>query len=191
MLSGPRTLASRLLFLMFGACTLSACLLPQEDRVLNFPPLRNRPPRIMEELGVLPDPRVIAIGTGCPRLDFRFRAEDPDVDDTLFVRWYVDYTVLPFFIPDQEQRLAPSGRPIRNEQGSYSVDLASPSLRAPENLLQVPGTHVVEAILFDGTLFGLQRRPQPRSPAVDGGVENPSYAVSYAWVVQTPTRCPP
>jgi hypothetical protein len=147
----------------------------------------------MEELGVTPANRVSVIdtATGCTKLDFSFRAEDPDVDDTLSVYWYVDYPVFPQFIPGREQRLAPSGRPRRDEQGSYSVDLASPSLGYPENLLQVPGTHVVEAILFDGTLFGLQRRPQPRAPAIDGGVENPTYAVSYAWVVQMQTRCPP
>jgi len=190
MLSGRPTLASALLLLAVGPCTLGACVLPQEDQVLNFPPLRNRPPRIMEELGVIPEPRLIVVDTDCPRLEFSFRAEDPDIQDTLRVRWYIDYTVFPSFIQDKEQELRPNGNPIRSEQGSYIVDLTSQSLPVPESYLQVIGTHVVEAILFDGSLFGTQRRPQPRTPAVDGGIENPSYAVSYAWVVETTRSCP-
>jgi len=190
MLSGARTLASTLLLLIGGPCTLGACVLPQEDRVLNFPPLRNRPPRIMEELNVKPDNRVIEIPVNvdpCPRLEFGFFAEDPDVDDTLNVRWFIDYHVLQN-LGVAEQTLSPSGKPVRDDTGSYTVDLAG-ALTEPEARLQLVGTHVVEAILFDGRL-GPQRKPLPRTPAIDGGVENPSYAVSYAWVVQTMRSCP-
>ncbi len=187
MFSGSRTLASTLLLLVAGACALSACLLPQEDRVLNFPPLRNRPPRIMEELELTPKNRVIHVDDCFVRLEFSFRAEDPDIDDVLFVRWYVDYPVDEGFV-DPEQAISPSGTAIRNESAKLSIDLGGP-LSFPAFRLKQEGTHVVEAILFDGRL-GAGRQPQPKSPATDGGVENPSYMVSYAWVVEVTRTCP-
>jgi len=145
----------------------------------------------MEELGVTPANRVIEIPVDaalCPNLEFRFFAEDPDVDETLTVRWYVDYQVLQVSVDNAEQTLSPSGEAVRNDTGSYTVNLDG-ALTGPEARLQQVGPHVVEAILFDGRL-GAQRKPLPRTPAVDGGIENPSYAVSYAWVVNTMRPCP-
>jgi len=146
----------------------------------------------MEELNVTPANRVIEIPADatvdCPRLEFGFFAEDPDVDDVLTVKWYVDYHVIQAAVDNAEQRLTANGKPVRNDTASYTVDLKG-LLTLPESQLQQIGPHVVEAILFDGTL-GPQRKPLPRTPAIDGGVENPSYAVSYAWVVQTMRSCP-
>ncbi len=181
------SLASALLIPCLGAGALSSCVLPQEDRVLNIPLLRNRPPRVMEELTVTPDRvRVIGPGEGCPNLEFSFSAEDPDIDDTLTVRWYVDYPAANFI--DPEQRLRNNGNAIRDDKGSLVVTLASPGLRVPASYLQQPGTHVVEALLFDFAL-GEQRRPVPIDPATDGGIPNPSYVVSYAWVVEVCPTC--
>src|SRR5215468_7818511 len=85
-------LASTLLPLLWAASALSGCLLSQEDRVLDFPLQRNRPPRIMEELPVMPANRLTVVeGPDCPELTFEFSAEDPDVDQLLTVRFYVDY----------------------------------------------------------------------------------------------------
>lgn len=144
----------------------------------------------MEELDVTPANRVTEIveAPDCRRLEFRFFAEDPDVEDPLNVRWYIDYHVLQGSLGVAEQTLSPSGKPVRDDTGSYALDLAS-ALTEPEARLQQVGTHVVEAILFDGRL-GAQRKPLPRTPAIDGGIENPSYAVSYAWVIETMRQCP-
>lgn len=190
MLPRRRKLASTLLLGLAGACALGACLLPQEDRQLNFPPLRNRPPRIVEQT-VAPQNRVIEVPVDqpCPSLEFRFLAEDPDVDQALTVRWYIDYHVFPASIEDAEQTIPANGKPIRDEPADLTVNLNSGSLNQPRNFLQNPGMHVVEAILFDGRL-GAGRLPLPIAPATDGGVENPSYAVSYAWVVSAMRSCP-
>ena len=177
------SLASALLIPCLGAWALNACVLSQEDRVLNIPPLRNRPPRIMEELPLFPVDRVIR-PVGCPPLDFSFFAEDPDVNDTLTVRWYVDYPAAGSIDPDL--RLTPNGNTIR-DQARQTINLSSP-LNIPASYLQQPGTHVVEALLFDFAL-GAQRRPLPIDPATDGGIPNPSYVVSYAWVVEVCPTC--
>ncbi len=187
---GPRrSLASALLLVPWGACALSACLLSQEDRLLNIPPQRNRPPRIMEEQPITPPPenRLTLIDTDCRTLEFRFKAEDPDVDETLRVRWYIDYPL--FTGPAVEQALNPSGQTVRIDEGMFSVDLSSPSLGFPARSLQQPGTHIVEALLFDGVLDE-RRLPLPIDPALDGGIPNPSYVVSYAWVVEVLRTCP-
>ena len=189
----PRSsLASSLLLLSLGACALSACFLSQEDQILNNPPQRNRPPRIMEEQPIMQDSlalgRKITIDTDCPTLEFRFKAEDPDVDQPLRVLWYIDY---PLFTGNAlEQVLNSNGQTVRSDEGSFSVDLTNPSLGFPARSLQQIGTHVVEALLFDGVLDA-QRKPLPLDPALDGGIPNPSYVVSYGWVVETLRTCPP
>lgn len=188
MFATPARLASTLLALGCVICALSGCLLPQEDRVLNFPTQRNRPPRIMEELPTLvPADRLITVEAGCSKLEFAFNAEDPDVNDPLTVRWYVDYPRVPFFVPDREQVLAVSGRPQRDEKASLTVDLAS-GLELPLSQLQLPGVHIVEAVLFDYHL-GPDRKPIAISPP-DAEILNPSYATSYAWVVNVSRTCP-
>jgi hypothetical protein len=192
----PRSsLASSLLLLSLGACALSACFLSQEDQILNIPPQRNRPPRIMEEQQpITPDSlaqgriKRIAAVTDCQKLEFTFLAEDPDIDDRLMVRWYLDYPESPVII--EEQVLSTSGKPIRDDAAYLAIDLSTPTLPAPLNRLYDQGTHVIEALLFDGAL-GPTRKPIPIAPATDGGVENPSYVVSYAWVVEVSQTCPP
>ncbi len=186
MVAARARLASTLLALCWAASALSGCLLSQEDRVLNIPAQRNRPPRIMEEL-LDPKARVMRI-PDCRDLAFTFNAEDPDVDDLLTVRWYVDYDRTQLFIQDNEQTLQRSGKPQRDDPGSLTINLNSPALVLPASQLQTPGPHVVEAVLFDFRL-ARDRTPLP-IPGADGEILNPSYAVSYAWVVEMETSCP-
>jgi hypothetical protein len=149
----------------------------------------------MEELPTLTpdkDHRLTVVdGPDCPVLTFGFSAEDPDVTQLLNVRWYVDYPRVRVFDLNNEQVLTPSstGRLQRDDQGSETVDLASPALQAPLSQLQLRGPHIVEAVLFDFHLDA-NRNPVPIS-GTDAGILNPSYAVSYAWVVDMERICPP
>jgi hypothetical protein len=187
MFAARARLASTLLLLCWIAGALNGCLLSQEDRVLNIPAQQNRPPRIIEER-LDPRDRVRRV-PDCSRLEFTFRAEDPDVNDQLKVRWYVDYQRTQSDILDNEQVLAPSGQPERLDPGYLSVDLTS-ALGLPASQLQVAGSHVVEAVLFDNQILGPLRTPVPFTAADAGVVENPSFAVSYAWVVEALRNCP-
>src|SRR5262245_57433782 len=172
MVVAPARLASTLLAFSCATYVLSGCLLSQEDRVLDFPAQRNRPPRIMEELTITPNRFTqVQLSDPCPELKFEFNAEDPDVDQLLTVRWYIDY---PRGFYPNEQPLLPNGKPQRDERGSLTVNLAS-SLTPPLNLLQSSGPHVLEAVLYDFHL-GPERNPLPISGA-DGGILNPSYVV--------------
>jgi hypothetical protein len=182
------SLASALLIPCLGAGALNGCVLSQEDRVLNIPPLRNRPPRIMEEFTVTPDRVKMIIPSECPSIDFSFFAEDPDINDTLTVRWYVDYPASSAIVSELRLTPNPNGNTVR-DQAKLTIDLSNRTLPVPASNLQQQGTHVVEALLFDFALSP-QRKPYPITPATDGGIENPSYVVSYAWVVEASHNCP-
>lgn len=158
------------------AAALGACLLPQDDRILDYPPAgRNRPPRIIENL-VTPDRRVVlSNGVGCSQT-FSIRVEDPDVDDPIIVRWYVDYDATSNPAPfGPDKVLANNGKAIRDEPATLTLAPSSPG-----NPLASAGAHLLEVLVADWTL--VNREPLPHPSVEDGGV-NPSYAVTYAWLV--------
>jgi hypothetical protein len=156
----------------------------------------------MEELTPTPSPRVITVdgtlGTNCPTIEFQFTAEDPDLLDTLFVRFYVDYPLFPekglslaAFAPDLPDgiKLLPTGKSIR-QPVSFKVNVGNPANRVPLSRLNIPGTHLVEALVYDGTL-GLDRLGLPLSQSTDGGPTDNSYVATYPWVVEVVNPCPP
>jgi hypothetical protein len=182
-----RPLASPLLFsipmragVTAWLLTSSACLVPQESRVLQpVPALQNRPPRIIEEQAS--PARVVHTGNGpgC-RLNFSLKVSDPDLGDTLFTRWWAYMSFDPNQFPQNEQIIPPDGSEIRNTSAVWNIDLSGPG-----NPFPLDGTYAVEALVADGPLIG--RNPQPRT--VDSTLVT-TYAVSYAWVVVVQTGLP-
>jgi len=170
--------AARVVVVLLGAAlVLPACLLPQEDHVIQpLPPPQNQPPRILESL-LQPASRFVTVKneTDCPNLAFLAPVSDPDVADTLIYNFYVDPDLYPPFV--KQATLANNGEPDRSEPASYEVSFATPGP------LQQPGDHVVEVLVSDGAL--VNRDPQPRKVTLlDGGTAlDPTYAVTYAWTV--------
>ncbi|XXF74998.1 hypothetical protein P2318_18165 [Myxococcaceae bacterium GXIMD 01537] len=169
--------AMRLLGLMVAAAS-GACLIPQDDTYLaGVPEQRNRPPRIVESQ-VQPADRIIQdFGAGglC-EVEFSIIVEDPDVDDSISVRWYVDGNPL-----RQETKLTNNGQALRSDRATLRA-----SLRAANSPLAAPGTHLVEAFVADG--FTIDREPAPDRTIKlpDGGViYDPVYTATYAWFVST------
>lgn len=164
---------------------MNGCLIPQDDHLLpDIPEQKNRPPRILEST-VTPG-RLQSIGNGSHcKLTFSFQVEDPDVDDVITVRWYVDYSASN---PNQpqvaEQVLEPGSRPQRNTSAEYTSSLGN-----VDDPLHAVGSHLVEAVVADGPLVGHDRvLPHPSSG--DAGV-NLSYIVTYGWTVEvSPEDCP-
>lgn len=172
-MSGVRALAP----LVAVALALPACLLPQEDHIIQpLPPRMNQPPRILESL-LQPAGRFVTVsnGLGCPDLSFLAPVSDPDVEDTLIYNYYVDADLNPSFV--KQSTIGPSGEANRSDPASYEVSFAAP------NPLQQPGEHVVEVLVADGQLAN--RVPIPtRVVLLDGGTAlDPTYAVTYAWTV--------
>jgi hypothetical protein len=167
------------------AVLLGACLLPQDDTILqDIPPPVNRPPAILEN-AVQPSSRMFTLdgGTGCPNLVFSAPVEDPDVQDILYFDYYVDPTANTGQVA--QGTVPPSGTAIRTEAATYTVSFAD------AGPVQTPGTHLVEVLVADGPL--VNGMPVPRTVALsDGGTRiDATFAVSYVWLVTvTGTPCP-
>jgi hypothetical protein len=162
--------------------TSSACVVPQESRVLQpVPAAQNRPPRIIEQQAL--PARVVHTGNGAGcRLNFSLTVSDPDLDDSLFIRWWAYMSFDPNQLPQNEQIIQPDGNEIRNTSAVWNIDFSGPG-----NPFLLDGAYAVEGLVADGPLIG--REPQPR--IVDGTTVS-TYAVSYVWVVVVQTGpCPP
>jgi hypothetical protein len=176
-----RTGLMRIGLVALGAAFGMGCLLPQEDTLLEDLILRNRPPRIVEDqttLNRFPN-RVLTVGNGpgC-RLEFEAVVEDPDIDDSVIARWYVDFDTSPEDrqVPVHEEEL-PTGQVKRI--AAWDV------LEVEDNPRFPVGTHVVTLMAFDGdlgTFDGPGKQPPPDPvPGVDGG--NPNYSTTFDWFV--------
>ena len=168
-------------------CTaaLGACLLPQDDNILeDLPTAANQPPSILEAQ-VQPSTRVFAVdgGANCPDLTFSAPVEDADLSDLLYYDYYVDATADTGLVA--QGTIPPSGSAFRSEAATYTVHFATPGR------LQTPGMHWVEVLVADGPL--VNGMPVPIStPLPDGGTTlETTYAVSYVWLVTvTDGGCP-
>ncbi|MFP2963395.1 hypothetical protein ACLEPN_38010 [Myxococcus sp. 1LA] len=171
----------RLRLLVAAGLVASGCLIPQDDTLLDaVPEFMNRPPRIIESL-VTPQQRIIQdFGADSCDLDFEVAVEDPDVDDRIVVYWYVDYNPQDPRGPYRHDELANTREPRRLDSGTLSFSLASAN-----SPLGTPGPHLVEAVVSDADL--VNRVPQSRPVRLPDGtiIDNPGFAVTYSWVVNT------
>ena len=163
------------------AWAATGCLIPQDDTQLeSIPEFMNRPPRIIESL-VTPQSRIISeFGAGQCDLTFEIVVEDPDVDDPIYVNWFVDYNPQD---PKQAYRnyeLASTREPRRADRGTLLISLASAN-----NPLATPGPHLVEALVSDTAL--VDRVPKSETVQLPDGtlLQNPGFVTTYAWVVNT------
>lgn len=155
----------------------TGCLVPQDDHVLQGLPQINHPPRIVED-GVSPQSRVISTDTSCPPIEFSAPVEDPDLGDLIFVNWYFsDLTTNTAPLqPDKTDSIQnATGQTLRKDPASVLLGFAQGSP------LHQPGVHVIELMVSDGAV--VNRVPQPRDVALDGGVGTLTYASTYVWIV--------
>ncbi|HEX8823503.1 MAG TPA: hypothetical protein VF794_26505 [Archangium sp.] len=163
--------------------TLGGCLIPQEETYLNeFPEPRNRPPRIVEQQ-VQPPERIIR-GYGSDLCEFQFSVivEDPDLNDTLYVNWFVDYDPTQLRGADGVGRLQPNNKVVRDERASFNPKIPS----IDYSRLNVPGDHVVEVVVSDTPLVGRDPERFFVKRLADGTeVYDQGYSATYAWFVRT------
>jgi hypothetical protein len=188
----PRQLASELLSLptmkrlglAIAMWTSGGCLLPQDENYLSGLPMqRNRPPRVVESQ-VEPADRIIrGYGTSdlC-ELKFSVVVEDPDVADRLTVNWFVDYDPSQPRGADSVSRVEPrEDKIVRDDRANFQVRFSSGDI----SRLNLPGDHVVEAIVSDTALVG--RDPEPRPILLPDGTtfNDLGYTATYVWFVRT------
>ncbi len=126
----------------------------------------------------------VRVGDGCNALEFSAPVEDPDVDDQLIARLFVDYEPVP------ESELHKAQMPIREmtlvnqgtAQRTARFEEVNPTARG--NPLGMPGTHIVDLLVTDGRIGFPGVQPQPER--VEGYAEpDPRYSVTYSWVIHT------
>lgn len=164
--------------------TFGGCLVPQDDTLLETPTFLNRAPRL---INVNPSFPYIEINdeSDC-LLQFSVNVADPDIDQIIRLRYYVDYDPVTAQGFAREFVLSNTGQEERPETVVFETNVG-----APNNPLAEPNKiHIIEAIAYDGTLSPT-RAPEPLSVIPDGGV-NPSYVDVHQWVVSNPgtVNCP-
>jgi hypothetical protein len=184
-LARPGPLASGLLCL---GLTLSAgCVLGQVDD-MELPPLKNRRVRIIDEQAIVMQSatrefrwgtRPNSKGLEC-KLEFQAPVEDPDLDDQLIARWYVDYEQNGRG-PVEETFLENNGTPERLAKFEVNTD-------APGNPFFEPGRRVLTLLVTDARTAkpGEPPRPDP-VPGYDAG--NPRYSDTLDWVINIDDGC--
>ena len=185
-----KAVASKHVLMRVGVVALGAlcgtrCLLPQEDTVLSELILRNHPPRIVEETAQVNQSarRTLTFGNdpGC-QLQFQAAVEDPDIDDPVTFRWYVDYEPLlaDAGVPQNDRHLAlvqdtlvPSGQALRGTVTLTRFTENNPRFAA--------GNHNVTLMIFDGRLAPEQG--PGTTPDPDPATGDPSYSTTFDWFV--------
>jgi hypothetical protein len=169
------------------ALALGGCLMPQDDELLpELPPTKNRPPRILEGSAVPQQQVSIPVGFNCTPerwagiFEFSAKVEDPDVDNPIRNRWFVDPDDKHTTVFFQGLTLPPSTKPTRDTP-----------VKAPANLiasspLSTPGKRRLVLVISDGE-FEEGVTPTRRLVRLpDGGLtEDLSYTDSFTWLVNS------
>lgn len=156
----------RLPWLLAALLALPACPILTPDNYFE-----DRPPQLVEAL-THPASYELRVGAdaGCAPLEFSTRVQDPDLDDDIRFRWFVDDDLAAEgLVRNTELEL------VRSAPIAWSV-----VPRGRGSPLELPGTYLVELVAADGEL--VDREPQPLRPRPDGGGD-PTYADVRAWVV--------
>jgi hypothetical protein len=162
-------------------------LLPQDDTPA-LPPLKNRPPRIIEDQAVVngsPARQLtIQVGEGCPSLEFSAPVEDPDIDDQLIARLFVDYEVVS--AAEQHKAKPPIREIILMNQGTplRTARFEDVNPNAQGNPLGEETTHIVDLLVTDGRI-GFPGMQPPKEPVEGYEQLDPRYSVTYTWVIHT------
>jgi hypothetical protein len=161
-------------------------LLSQDDPTA-LPPLINRPPRIIEEQAVVNGSAAreltINVNVDCnASLEFSAPVEDPDIDDQLVARLFVDYSPVSDLSqaqpPFRESVLVNQGSPVRIAR----FDAIKPW--AEGSPFKTVGTHVVDLLVTDGRI-GYPGQAPPPDPVEGYDAGDPRYSVTHTWVIDS------
>lgn len=174
-----RSLAALALLLPLSG---AGCLILAPDHYLFNRPLRVVEARVEPEEArgePVDDVQVrVRAAHACQPLEFSVGVEDPDLDDVLRSRWFVDGQV----VTSADDTRSASPTPLRARPFSWTV---LPLGRGSP--LASPGPHLVEVVVSDAPL--VDRTPDPRWVGADGEVE-PGYSDTRAWVVEVEAAAP-
>ena len=150
-------------------------------------PRRNHYPRIVDGLSKPEDPVVkLELGSNCKIPGFSAVVEDPDLEDPIRSRWFVDPDVSFSGVSFTAPTLPSSATSVRNTP-----------IVAPQQLFDVggklaeAGQHRLVLVIADGE-FGVGIETLPLNIVIhDAGVKDPTYTDRFTWFVTTDRNgCP-
>ena len=138
---------------------LTSCLAPVDGPIISDnPPVTNRPPAIVPGQ-VSPPEGVVTLNANCTEHQFQLGViEEQDLQDRLFVRWFIDYDseTRPFVV--QDNLLGSEQTDAAREAPSFVLEPDSPR-HFPQGIQIAPdGYHQLEAWVSD-------RNYEPGAPA--------------------------
>ena len=154
----------------------------------NLPAQKNRPPRILVEAIVPGTPVTLKLNVTCKLQEFRVPVEDPDVDDKIRNKWFID-----------DESLSTGGL------GGHTLDPSDAGTRrsapvvpptqifSPAGVFtKEPGAHKLTVVIADGEFSeGINLVPRPFGNLSDGGtLFNPAYTDSFTWDIDTKDQSP-
>ena len=169
---------------------MTGCLLPQPDCCLTPPArVRNQPPQVNADL-TDPPPPTWTQGPGDCHKTFKVFVTDPDANDFIHVRWFVDFNQNP-------SQSGFDGITVGQSEFELPFDLTTSSTSTYDLLLRNGTRHIVEALVtdcregFNGHAMAVTNRVEGD---VDGGVApDPNYLVAVTWFVTVDSakaQCP-
>jgi hypothetical protein len=178
-------LARRLLRFLFGVWVflIAGCVLPQDEYYIeDLPPLRNRPPLVVESLASPPG-HSYRISGGLCDIKFDLKVGDPDVTDRLYYRFYIDYVFQTPQSPEPTNAIykegiiepSPTREIVRNETVTFAT------LDRTHRIFQL-GEHVVEALISD-------TRIASRDDVLAEDGQREVGKVFYTWLVSVTGPC--
>ena len=129
---------------------MSGCLSPVDGPIISEnPPITNRPPAIVPGQ-VSPPEGVVTLNANCTQHHFQLGViEEQDLQDRLFVRWFIDYDpeTRPFVV--QDNLLGSEQTDTAREAPSFVLEPESPR-HFPQGIQVAPeGYHRLEAWVSD------------------------------------------
>lgn len=156
---------------MLVGCLFPAPLAPRTEE--------NRPVYLDFKLVTPETTRSVPLPRGAEPVEFHVpQVEDPDLDDYLYARWYLDYTRLRR-MSEQGLRVAPTGQAIR--QTPWSVALNPCDSHRSE--LTGRELALLECVVSDRPILTSEDQPE-REPDPEGSW------VQVTWLLEVTGECP-
>ena len=129
---------------------LQGCLAPVDGPIVSAnPPANNQPPAILPSQ-INPAAGVVSLNANCAKHIFHLGViEEQDLQDRLFIRWFIDYneSSSPFVM--QENLLGSEQTDSAREAPNFVLEPDSP-LQFPRGYQTAPnGYHILEALVSD------------------------------------------
>jgi hypothetical protein len=160
---------------------LPACLLPPQVDEVSAP--KNQPPRIEPNaLSPTPQSGPVFMSVDCPSYSFYAAISDPDAEDTLYYRIFLDYSRDPRKLFTDVKRIASDNGQADTKAISFKINPNDE--RFADGDLTYTEPHAVELFVADRPFFD---GPEPEGRVVDAD----GLVATFVWPIQLAATADP